>query len=198
MRKLIVLGAVAVAIGLPTASGAQLSLGARIAWAPALGDASKDSPMTDAVTGQVPIQLDASYRLTPGISAGVFLSYGFAQLAGGGCGGCSASVTRLGVQGTYAFTEVSPRLVPWVGLGAGLEWLTLKRSVGGVPVGDDLAGFELVHVQGGVDYALGRQLAAGPYVLFSLGQYTTEEGHAVPAKGLHEWLNLGIRGKFDL
>jgi outer membrane protein W len=204
MRKLFML-AVAAALVLPTASRAQFTLGARLGFAPAMGDAAKNQPMSDGVKSQVPIQLDGLYRFTPEFAAGVYFSYGFAQLASAvkdGCDAsgvsCSASVTRLGLEGTYSLTTVSPTFVPWFGAGIGYEWLTQKASFGGVSASADATGFEFLNLQLGGDYKVSNQFYVGPYLLLSIGQYSEVAGNSITDKGIHEWLSFGVRGKFDL
>ena len=67
-------------------------------------------------------------------------------------------------------------------------------------------GFELVNLQLGGDYKVSEQLSVGPYVLFSLGQYsnaTLDDGtestsRSIDEKGLHQWFGFGFRGTFSL
>ena len=205
MRKTLLLGAIAMALALPTASQAQFSLGLRVGYAPAMGDYAKDFKLKDEVKAQIPIQIDGMYKFTPEIAAGLYFSYGFGMLNSDvkdQCDAlgvdCSASSMRLGVQGTYSFTTVSPTFVPWVGAGLGFEWLTEKASLGGVSASADTTGFEFLNLQLGGDYKVSNQFYVGPYVLFSLGQYSNVEGQSIPDKGIHQWLHLGVRGKFDL
>lgn len=64
---------------------------------------------------------------------------------------------------------------------------------------------------GGVDFRLDRVFGLGPFVDFSLGEYTgylfspgeyssdeppDRSYQDIPEKALHEWLMLGIRGVF--
>jgi len=203
MRKLLVLGAVAIAV-FPAASSAQLAFGVRAGFAAAMGDYAENDPQTETVTSQIPLQIDAMYGLTRAFSAGAYFSYGFGRLNGderARCRAsgldCSASVTRLGLQAEYAF-EVSPQLAPWAGAGVGLEWLGVTRSIGGVSGTADTFGLEIVNLQGGADYRLSDRLSVGAYLLFSIGQYSSKDGNGIASKGLHEWLNLGVRGRLDL
>lgn len=205
MRKLLMIGAMAIGLALPTASRAQFTLGARVGYAPAMGDYAKDSPLKDGVKSQIPIQVDGLYKFTPQFAAGLYFSYGIGQLSSAASDecdlngvDCSASTMRLGVQGTYSLTNVSPTFVPWLGAGLGFEWLTQKASFGGVSASADTTGFEFLNLQGGADYKVSDAFALGPYVLFSMGQYSSFEGTSIPDKGVHEWLHFGIRGKFDL
>jgi hypothetical protein len=178
-------------------AAAQVTVGARLGAGFALGDVGGALPMSDWTKGQVPFQLDVLYRATPRVRVGGYFSWGFG-LPGDQCAGldCTATVTRLGVEGTYAFTGGS--FVPWVGVGLGYEWNT-------VDAGDEkgsFTGFELLNLQAGGDFVVTPKLSAGPYVLFSLGQY--DEGTVGAATGpirdrkMHQWLSLGVRGTFDL
>lgn len=220
MRRLLVLGGIVVAVLLPTPSRAQLTLGARVGFAPAMGDAFKNattgeaSKMSDGIKSQIPFQLDVAYRFTKELALGGYLAYGFGQVGGlfkDDCDAngqdCSAHDTRVGIQAFYTFSTVSPRFVPWAGLGFGYEWGTAEGTGGGLP--DEkmtLKGWEFVNLQVGGDYMLTPQLGIGPYVMFSVAQYSKgefeSEGVSLEAdiekKAVHEWLGFGVRGKFDL
>lgn len=213
MRKLAFLGLAALALLVPTASSAQMSLGLRLGYAPAMGDAVKDGKMSDGVKSQIPIQVDATYKVAPNVAVGGYLSYGFGQLGGDVkdiCDGtpgvsCSASVVRLGVQGIYSFAPVNGFL-PWAGAGIGYEWGSYKMKGGGEEATIGASGFELLNLQVGGDYQVSPQLAVGPFVSLSFNQYsrtTTDTplattSDSISDKGIHEWLQFGIRGKFDL
>jgi outer membrane protein W len=208
MRKLLMIAAVAL---LPVAAQAQFSLGLRLGFAPAMGDLAKTADgaeslaLNDLVKSQIPLQLDAMYKVTPDVAVGGYFSYGFGQLnsdvsdqcdAAGS--DCSASSWRLRVQGTYTFNKVSPAFFPWLGAGIGYESLTVKESQGGLSVSTDFTGFEFLNLQAGGDYKVNEQFSVGPYVQFSLGQYSSAEGEDIPETSMHQWLNFGVRGKFDL
>jgi hypothetical protein len=203
MRKLIM--AALVALLVPTASHAQFQLGLRLGFAPAMGDAAKDAPLKDLVKSQIPLQLDALYKVTPDIAVGGYFSYGFGQLnsdfsdicdAAGIS--CSASNVRLGLQGTYTFNQLKAAMVPWAGVGFGYEWNTIKGSAGGASADVTSSGFEFLNLQLGGDFKVNEQFAIGPYAQLSVGQYSNVEGNSIPEKGMHQWLGFGLRGKFDL
>lgn len=220
MRKVLVLGAIAVAVLLPTASMAQFTLGARLGFAPAMGDAFKDattgeaSKMSDGVKSQIPFQLDAAYRVSKEVAIGAYFAYGFGQVGGlfkDDCDAngqdCSAHDVRLGLQAFYSFTQVSPQFVPWAGIGFGYEWGTAEASGGGLP--DEsltFKGWEYLNLQLGGDYMLSPQFGIGPYIMFSIAQYSEAEIESggfsisgdIEKKAVHEWLGFGVRGKFDL
>lgn len=244
MRKPFTLVAMLAAVALPTAAHAQFTLGFRLGYAPAMGDAYKfkntgdptlegtSAKMSDGVSWQIPLQLEAAYRITPQIAVGGYVSYGFSEggpsfastfagqdfcdLSGSGVSvDCSASDVRLGVQGTFAFTMVSPTFVPWAGVGFGWEWLRSKAEISGGGMSgsfeENLDGFEF-SLQGGGEWKIGRVFALGPFLQYSIGQYSGGEikmsGFGLPSesgkfsdladKSLHEWLTIGVRGKFDL
>ncbi len=204
MRKLLMV-AVLAALAIPTASHAQFQLGLRLGYAPAMGDAAKDAPLKDGIKSQIPIQIDAMYKITPEWAAGLYFSYGFGQVGSAeqdSCDAfgvdCSMTVMRFGAQGTYTFTKVSPSFVPWAGLGIGYEALTEKVALGGASVSQDITGWEFLNLQVGGDYKVSPAFAFGPYIMYSIGQFSSVEGNSITDKAMHEWFNIGIRGKFDL
>ncbi len=209
MRKLLILGAVLAAVAVPSAShaqGAKFTLGARLGYGAGIGDVAGDGAgstikMSDWVTGQVPLQLDALYRITPEWAAGVYLSYGVGVLSStisDQCTDCTASDTRIGVQATYSFVSASPGFVPWLGLGLGYEWNKVDEN----GISATFSGMEWFNLQGGADWKLGSVFALGPYVMYSMGQYSSGDvagvSGSVVEKKAHSWLGFGVRGKFDL
>lgn len=211
MRKIMMMVVLA-ALAVPVASRAQVTLGLRAGYGIAMGDAVKDGKMTEVVKGQVPLQLDLGYRVTKEITVGGYFGYGFGVLGSAfkdqNCTGgvdCSSSVMRVGVQGSYTFAPVG-QLAPWLGVGAGYEWGTLKAEAGGVSVKETFRGIEFLNLQGGADYRLAPKVAVGPFVQLSVGQYSRasitgpgiDQSGSIQDKGVHEWLQFGLRGTFDL
>jgi hypothetical protein len=209
MRKLLVLAALIV----PMVSQAQVSLGLRAGYAPAMGDAVKDSKMSDNTKSQIPLQLDALYKVTKDIGVGAYFAYGFAQVGDPGCDeagvDCSANVMRFGVQAHYTFNQLKSPLVPWAGVGFGYEMASIEATFPGGKANIDASGFEFLNLQVGGDYAVSEKFAVGPYLQFSLAQYsklkvedtsdpTENFDGSITDKGLHQWFGFGLRGKFDL
>ncbi len=201
MRKLLLLGSL-VAVLVPAAARAQVDLGVRAGFGFAMGDAVKNAKLSDAVNHQIPIQVDAMYRLLPDLSAGVYASYGFGLLGDpldNACDAvnadCSSSSWRIGIQAAYALNQLkSMTLSPWIGVGTGWEWLKVKS-----PAADQTSnGWEYVNFQLGADYKASKQVAVGPFVQYSIGQFRRIEGNDIADKGTHEWFTVGLRGKFDL
>jgi len=58
------------------ADGIGVNLGLRTGYAVALGDGSENAPMSDVIKGAIPLHLDATYRITPTINAGLYFGYG--------------------------------------------------------------------------------------------------------------------------
>jgi opacity protein-like surface antigen len=212
MRRLLMIGAVMAAVLVPTASSAQFTLGARLGYGFGMGDVGGDLAMSDWVKSQVPVQIDALFRVSPNLGIGGYFSYGFGQ-TGGDIGDacdisgvdCSARVTRLGLQAIYSFATAG-QLVPWAGAGIGYEWNTLEIEEAGESFDATWKGFEFLNLQAGADYKVNEQFSVGPYVLFALGQYDEADvsgtilnlSEDIPDKQMHEWLSFGVRGKFDL
>ena len=203
MRKLLLLGSL-ITVLVPTAPYAH-SLGVRASAAFPMGDIANNAKLSDAVKWQIPIQVDAMFGITPDLSVGVYGSYGFGFLGDqvkDACDAfnvsCSTSGWRVGAQLAYAFNQMSPTFVPWVGVGTGWEWLKIKSSFGGVTSEATSNGWEYVNLQLGGDYKVTPKFAVGPFVQYSIGQFRTTEGTDIPDKATHEWLGVGLRGKFDI
>lgn len=209
MRKLVLIALAVLAV--PTASRAQFLVGARLGYAPAMGDAAKDQKMSDGVKSQVPIQLDAAYKLTKELALGAYFSYGFAQLGTDACpsgASCSANDIRAGLQGFFTFADLKTPLVPWLGLGIGYERGSFEAKQGGFKATTTYSGWEYLNLQVGGDMKATETFSFGPYVMFSVGQYTSAKvespvfnrSGSIPGgeQAMHQWFGFGVRGKFDL
>jgi hypothetical protein len=201
-------------------------LGARVGYGIPLGKADDDSDLSDGVSGMVPLQLDLGYRVSPAFSIGGYVMYGIgfagddvskscdnADDVPGVDASCTARDVRLGIQGQFHFLP-KKKLDPWLGAGIGYEWLTVGADISGGGREADLSttakGFEFINLQGGLDFKVAPGLALGPFLSFSIGQYsstssscsgnactgiTTESGD-IDDKAAHQWLLLGVRGTF--
>jgi hypothetical protein len=205
--------------GIPECPKPTIELGARTGVALPMGSFASGVQMSDSLDAQVPVQIDLGFRPDPHLFVGAYGSYGFVLPASGVCqgGNCSGSDVRAGLEAQYHFRP-GRRFDPWLGVGAGYEWLHLASwSTGqrdGIDTSTDtnlsLRGWEIVNAQAGLDYALCTGVRVGPFVGFSLGQFENESQsstvrgieHAsstdIQQTALHEWLTLGVRGSFDL
>ncbi len=208
VRRLLLVAAAAAVLGGPARSEAQVSLGARIGYAFGTGDVAGSSldrvKMSDYTKAQIPLQVDLMFRLVPGLSIGPYFSYGFGQTGGDldeECSlsglDCSTSVMRLGGQLMYA---LPPPLPLWVGAGLGYEWNKVDTDGAGEL---EVRGVEWLNLQAGLDFMATPVFRFGPFVMLSLGRYDKGEvsgfgSSSLDDKKMHQWLEIGLRGMFDL
>lgn len=194
------------ALAVPAAARAGPAIVLRGGWAPSFGEAVETVPMAETVRWQLPLQVDALWREGP-LAAGAYASYGVG--IAGGCdpdARCTASSWRVGAEATWTFRASHPGLEPWVGAGAGYEWTTRRSERAGAETEWAYRGVELASLQGGADFRVGRRIAVGPFALLSIGRYQrvrldtpVEEGsREIGGKSFHGWLEIGLRGTFDL
>lgn len=198
------------------------TLGARLGYALPMGDAAKPGgqsfALKDYVSGQVPIEVEAGYRFTREISAGLYFGYGFAFASskvcdqfgplptGVSCSASGASVMRYGIQGAYRF--IMPGMTPWLGLGIGMEQAKLDVKASGFGASQtskfEVSGWEYLNLQGGVDWDLSPGFKVGPFARVSIAKYDTAKldgtKQDLPSsdQSIHEWLTIGVKGTFDL
>ena len=214
MRKLL---GIAVVTALFAAGSARagpesgFSLGARLGYGIPIGDADGGDPlggvpaakMTDLVSGQIPIQLDATYRFDRNWQFGLYFQYGIAFASDTFCPAgvsCSASNVRFGAEAMYTFA--SEGFSPWLGVGIGYEWLNLTAEALGTSVDFQVSGFEYLNLQLGGDWKLSPTFKVGPFVSFSLASYDSLSvaglSGDIANTTTHEWLQFGLKGTFDL
>jgi len=177
----------------------RIRLGLRLGYAFAMGSAQDGVKMSDGLSGQIPIWIDAGYMVTPNILLGLYGQYGFIQRKN--CDECSGHDVRFGIQGQYHLAPAAS-LDPWLGVGVGYEILSASQTVEGVSISGSTKGFEFLNLQGGADFNVADALAVGPFVSFSLGQYSSfssgDLSGDIDKKAMHEWLTIGVKGSFGL
>jgi hypothetical protein len=220
MRHLVTVLAAALALAAPSAASAQMSLGARLGLAFPMGDAFEEpisgegQALSDGISSAIPLQLEASWRVSPDLAVGGYFSYGFGRVpdeaAGGVCDipgvDCTGRTIRLGVQAIYSFNRPGTTFVPWLGAGIGYEWASLEAEAVGIKATYGFSGFELLNLQAGGDYKVSPQLSVGPFLQLGIGRYsnaelemTGEPTEDIPMdETFHQWLSFGVRGRFDL
>lgn len=216
-------------IAAPATSLAQLQLGVRTGVDVAAGSIAHNAQtgasldLGDTQVAQVPFQLDVGFEVTPELALGGYFGLGggivsdsFLQDDGGNraCGRnlghgtviCTGFNWRAGVQGSYAFTGIWQRFVPWLGLGLGYESVSTRAEDDSANATITYTGYE-VGVRAGGDFRLGRRFALGPYVGVSVGQFRKAKltGSGIGSlsgdiadKAYHEWIGVGVRGAFTL
>ena len=173
------------------------AFGFRGAWAFPHGDLNATSGLGDQIAGQIPVWVEAGWRFTKNIYAGLYYQYGFGFNNNCNVGAdCSNHGMKFGVEGIY---NVAPDagLQPWVGLGVGYETLTVTQN------GADASykGLELVNIQLGLDWAASKQFSIGPYVSYSLfGKYTSQDASGISndISAGHNWWQLGLKATIKL
>lgn len=183
------------------AKGSGISVGLRVGYALPMGDGAKDSKMSDQVKGAIPFQLDALYRISPNLGAGLYFSYAIVSVNKDKMPSgvdVSASWMKYGLQLQYSISPAES-MNPWVGFGLGLESVKTSASAGGMSFDSTISGLEFAHLMAGLDFKAGDAMRVGPFVDFSLGQYSSvDPGGDIQEKAMHQWLYLGVRGMYDL
>jgi hypothetical protein len=169
-------------------------------------DATRD--LKEGIAGAIPLWLDLGYRINPQFMVGGYFLYGFGflgdyidQLCSNA--DCSTHDIRAGAQLQFHAMPRGPS-DPWVGVGVGYEWLTWSIASGGLEGSITGSGFQFVNFQAGLDLLLGDSPAAaiGPFLDFSIGEFSDVScsGPVLCPTNVdttnHEWLTLGVRGRF--
>lgn len=134
------------------------------------------------------------------------------------CTASSGQSLRYGVEAAYRFPLQA--LTPWVAIGVGGERTETTSTVhipasagspafnGDVTVGRATAFIGELSLHGGVEWALAPGLSVGPFATLTFARYGDATLSPDPwgvASGIpssdrtwHEWLQLGVKGTFDL
>lgn len=190
----------------PPESG--VSIGLSVGYGLPMGNVSGSAPVSDLFSGTMPLQLDVGWRFNPSLYLGARFQYGFAFLASNlnsDCSqvgvSCSGSDIQFGVDFIYTFMPYS-KILPYVGLGVGWEIASLNVSGGNSSASVTVSGFQFARFIVGTDFRLGSIFRVGPFVNFSLGQFSSisspDPSITLGDKTLHEWLQFGIKGTVDL
>ncbi|HWZ92632.1 MAG TPA: outer membrane beta-barrel protein [Polyangiaceae bacterium] len=200
------------ATGSAFAQDGKFKLGLRLGYAVPSGKVTGDTTvggvtvsgekLSDSISGQVPIWLDAGYMVTPNILVGLYGQYGFASVKNCDAGAsCSAHDIRFGVQGQYHIMP-DESVDPWLGVGFGYESLGVSESEGALSIDGSITGWEFLNLQGGVDFQVANAFTVGPFLSFSLDQFSSVKSGGNSADinntALHEWITFGAKGTFGI
>jgi hypothetical protein len=214
MKRLVITLGVLSSFVLAPSARAQVAIDVKAGYALPTGNVASESTassywkgaLSTFVSGAVPLEIAVRYRFTPKFSAGIYFQYAPAFTAASICRpefSCSASNVRVGAEAVYGFLPDST-FSPWVSLGSGWEWLNQTVVENGRTHANGLNGWEWFNVQVGADWNLSKMFAAGPYVGFFGGQYssTTDLTGSQPIasanRQFHGWLQLGLKGTVSL
>ncbi|HVP68272.1 MAG TPA: hypothetical protein VMT17_13515 [Anaeromyxobacteraceae bacterium] len=189
----------------PAPSGLSLSLG--IGYGVPLGAATGVSgdAMNKIFSGTLPLQLDVGWRFSPNLYLGAYFDFSPAFVSS------QLSTWEFGIDFLYTFTIQKSIVLPYAGLGVGYELASYTiKGVSSITGGSasetaTATGWEFVRFIVGVDFRVANAFRVGPFVNFSLGEYTnlstsgvTSSSGSISNKALHEWLQFGIKGTLDL
>lgn len=183
-------------------------LGVRTGYALPFGKMdAKSTDVSDTISGQIPIWLDVGYRVTPSLVLAAYGQLGIGLFKDDCPSGasCSAKDWRFGVAARYHI-QPAEKVDPWLSAGVGYEVFSISASAGGSSIDLSAKGWELANLQAGIDFQVSRDAYVGPFVSFSLDEITSESGSIGNLsastsdfdKSLHEWLLIGVRGRFEL
>jgi hypothetical protein len=218
MTKVLRAMAVVAVLAFAGTAEAQFALDLKAGYAFPTGNVVSSSvsstTMSDVWAGSIPLGVDARWRFTPALSAGVYFQFNPA-FAGSrfcdaakvsGASSCSGSDMRLGLEVMYGFNPTG--MNPWVSLGTGWQWTNISATIAGTTGGVTFSGWEYFNVQAGVDFPLSKLFALGPYVGYFGGTYTNQSatGDAVldgpstidsSLRSFHGWFQIGAKGTFN-
>jgi len=190
----------------PPESG--VSIGLSLGYGVPIGNVSGSAPVSDLFSGTLPLQLDVGWRFTPSLYLGAYFQYGFAFVASSlnsscsqGGASCSGSDMQFGVDFVYTFMPYS-KILPYVGLGVGWEIASLNVSGGNATASVTVSGFQFARFIAGTDFRLGSIFRVGPFVNFSLAQFSSisspDATITLGSHTIHSWFQFGIKGTVDL
>ena len=187
----------------------ELSLNAGFALP--LGNAVNALSESDVINLSVPFGIAVGYRIAGVVFVGLNFTYApfgapnssnplftTCALAGSSC----HSTTFRGGFTVQWHPWGSRGLDPYIGVGAGYEWLTVDVSGNGPSLSVQYNGFSWLEVPLGVDFRLSKDIRLGPYFDFMMGEYRnasvnlTGVSGLIPHRAIHFWLALGVRVVF--
>jgi hypothetical protein len=184
-------------------------VGLRAGYGLGYGEAAKGSNLNRNARAGVPLWLDVGYLVSEHFYVGAYGSFGpvFRSACPSGAT-CSGESLRLGVNVHLLFRSRGT-IRPWVGLGVGFEQLRHGVKGDGAESSVKYSGFELLQLQGGVDFPIASRFSLGPFVSASLASFsrvtssstvagqTDEVSGSVTEKSAHGWLVVGLRATYD-
>jgi hypothetical protein len=193
----------------PPESGVSIALS--VGYGLPMGNVSGTQKMSDLFSGALPLQVDVGWRFTPNLYAGAFFQYSIAFISSkqdalctlNNWTSCSGSDMQFGVDFVYTILPYAT-FAPYVGLGLGWEIATLSYSGSNQSISESLSGFQFARILVGGDFRMGSAFRVGPFVNFSLGQFSslsspnTAANGTISDKALHSWLQFGLKGTVDL
>ena len=190
---------VAITLSVPLAAEGGTTVSLQTGHVIPMGDVVRGQPLADAFRGDRPLRLEVGLPVSDQLRLGVYGQYGFLGVQCFEASDCSGRSLRAGL--LLTLLDASGPFVPWLAAGAGLEqvrreWRNPYFGSGAQEV-LQLTGWEL-SLQVGVDWALSRRFALGPYVLATVGRYERGSPAASADRSFHGWAHLGMSLRFVL
>ncbi len=177
-----------------------------------LGNAAKDSPLSDSFGAQFAAIVDIGAKIIPELFIGAYLGGNIGAVGSETskicdarhASGCLAVTYRIGVQAQYHIIP-DGKVDPWVGYGIGYEVSRIGGTENGLDFSTTSYGPEFGHILAGVDFRLTKLFGIGPFVDFSFGKFTNQTSDPQGVSGqsndlantaLHEWLTIGAKFLF--
>jgi hypothetical protein len=193
-----------------------LEFGLRVGYSVPLGNitgAANDS-LSNTVSNRIPLWFDLGYRVNPALMVGAYFIYGITSINTSNLPGCTMSGVSCSANDVEVGAELHYHLLPdrkfdpWLGVGAGYEIISESVTASGTTLlsGND-NGFVFLNLQAGGDIKATDAFGIGPFLSFSLGQYSncsasgslvSSSNCTITQQSLHEWFTFGARGVYDL
>jgi hypothetical protein len=172
------------------------------------GDISNegDGRLGDVVNNAVPVGVEFAYRFNPIFRAGVYFEGTPLSVSTNACAPgdpCDGSDFQFGFD---AQLHLAPfrRVDPWIGLGLGYEWMRIDATNSdGNPDRWTYEGWVFPRFSAGLDIPLTPFFSLGPYLTYEAGRFShvfqdSRGGFDIGDQAYHGWLEIGVRGNFDL
>jgi hypothetical protein len=183
-----------------------LEIGLRVGYGIPMGALAGNTNLSDLMTATITFVFEIGKRFNDDYMVALFFQYAVGLVKDGdtsGCGNgmpsCSSADYRFGIEGMYRI-KVPGSFTPWIGFSVGYEILTLGQTINGLDASTSLRGFQYGALEAGGNLRLTPTVALGPYVSYSVGQYSSVSTFGgdqdVTNAGVHSWLQLGARATF--
>jgi hypothetical protein len=140
------------------------------------GEAERDVDIGRVFGGQFTFGVEGGIRLNPNLAIGLYADGGVGDpgrelrdVCNANLRDCTASTGRFGVLLRATFQPAAPA-TPWVSLGTGVESSTVAVD-GGTSEDLTYSGWEMLRLQGGVDFRSAGVVGVGLYAGVRLGRY---------------------------
>ena len=182
-------------------------LGIRTGASFPMGQVVRDTDLADVYGWQIPLFFDIGGKPNKHLFIGGYTGFALGGSSDGpqGCGtsatSCASFSARIGAQIQY---HIAPdeRVNPWIGYGIGYQYLSLAVTRAGRDTTQSVDGWEYGRFMAGLDIRVTRGFGIGPYVDFTIGEYSNQHARSdfgitqsgdINRSAAHFWLTIGPR-----